>query len=135
MTKIESRIGIIKESAAKIYTFMSDFDNFRDLIPQDQVSNWESTGDTCKFDARGIGTVGLKIIEKEPDKLVKMTNDGGKPVPFFVWIQIKEVAENDSRIKITAEVKLNAIMASMIKKPLKSFVDTLVSQAEHIEFK
>jgi len=135
MTKIESRIGIIKESEEKIFTFLSNFDNFRELIPEDQVSNWESTGDTCKFDVKGIGTVGLKIIEKEPNKLVKMTNDGGKPVPFFIWIQVREVAENDSRIKITADVKINPVMAAMIKKPLKSFVDTLVSKAEKIKFK
>lgn len=134
MSRIESRIGIIKESEEKIYKFLSDFDNFRHVIPEEQVKNWESTGDTCKFDVEGIGSVGLKISEKEPNKLIKMTGDGDKPVPFSVWIQIKEVAEKDSRIKITAEVQINPLMASMLKGPLQKFVDTLVDQAEVIKY-
>lgn len=134
MTKIESRIGIIKESEEKIYKFLSDFNNFRNLIPEDRVKNWETTGDTCKFDVEGIGPVGLKIVEKEPNKLIKMTGDGDKPVPFTVWIQIKELAEKDSRIKVTAEVKINPLMTSMLKGPLQKFVDTLVSQAEIIKY-
>jgi carbon monoxide dehydrogenase subunit G len=134
MTKIESRIGTIKESEEKIYKFLSDFNNFRNLIPEGRVKNWESNGDSCKFDVEGIGSVGLKIIEKEPNKLVKMASDGEKPVPFTVWIQIKEAAEKDTKIKITADVKVNPVMAAMLKGTLKSFVDTLVDQAENIKF-
>jgi carbon monoxide dehydrogenase subunit G len=134
MSKIESRIGVIKESEEKIYSFLSDFNNFRNLVPQDRVKNWESTGDTCSFDVEGIGPVGLRIIEKEPYKLIKITSNGKQPVPFLVWIQIKEIAEKDSRIKITADVDVNPVMAAMVKGPLKSFVDTLVGQAEKMKF-
>lgn len=134
MSKIESRIGMIKESEEKIYTFLSDFNNFRNIIPEDRVKNWESTGDTCNFNVEGIGPVGLRIIEKEPNKLIKITSIGKKPAPFIVWIQIKEVEEKDSRIKITADVDVNPLMGAMVKGPLKSFVDSLVEQAEKIKF-
>jgi carbon monoxide dehydrogenase subunit G len=134
MSRVESRIGIIKESEEKIYKFLSDFNNFRHIVPEEQVKNWKSNGDTCKFDVEGIGSVGLKILEKEPNKLIKMTGDGDNPVPFTVWIQIKELAEKDSRIRITAEVQINPLMASMLKSPLQKFVDTLVSQAETIKY-
>ncbi len=134
MLKTESRVGIIKESEEKIYTFLSDFNNFRNLVPENRVKNWESTADSCNFNVEGIGPIGLKIIEKEPNKLIKITSDGKKPVPFFVWIQIKEVAEKDSRIKITAEVDVNPFMAAMVKRPLKSFVDSLIEQAEKMKF-
>jgi carbon monoxide dehydrogenase subunit G len=134
MSRIESRVGIIKESVEKIYKFLSDFNNFRNIIPEENIKNWESTGDTCKFDVENIGSVGLKIIEKEPNKLIKITGDGDKPVPFTVWIQMKDVAEKDSRIKVTAEVQINPLMASMLKGPLQKFVDTLVTQAEAIKY-
>lgn len=134
MSKIESRIGIIKESEDKIFKFLADFNNFKNLLPENRVKNWESNGDTCKFEVEGIGSVGLKIIEKEPNKMIKMAGDGDQPVPFTVWIQIKEVAEKDSRIKITSEVQINPLMASMLKGPLKTFVDTLVSQAENLMY-
>jgi carbon monoxide dehydrogenase subunit G len=134
MLKIESRIGIIKESEERIYSFLSDFNNFKNLVPADRVKNWEATADNCSFTVEGIGPVGLRITEKEPNKLIKITSDGKKPIPFFIWIQIKEVAEKDSRIKIIADVDVNPLMAAMVKGPLKSFVDTLVEQAEKMKF-
>jgi carbon monoxide dehydrogenase subunit G len=134
MSKIESRTGIIKESEERIYSFLSDFNNFKNLVPADRVKNWEATADSCSFTVEGIGPVGLRIVEKEPNKLIKITSDWKKPVPFFVWIQIKEVVEKDSRIKITVDVDVNPLMAAMVKGPLKSFVDTLVEQAEKLKF-
>lgn len=134
MSKIESRVGVIKESEERIYTVLSDFNNFKNLVPEDRVKNWESTTDSCSFTVEGIGPVGLRILEKEPNKLIKITSDGKKPVPFVVWIQIKEMAEKDSRIKITADVDVNPLMAAMITGPLKSFVNTLVEQAEKMKF-
>lgn len=134
MAKIESRIGVIKESGERIYSFLSDFNNFRNLIPEDRVKNWESTDDTCNFTVEGIGPVGLRILEKEPNKLIKITSDGKNPVPLIIWIQIKELSEKNSRIKITSDVDVNPLIATMVKGPLKSFVDTLVEQAEKMSF-
>ncbi|MBL7110742.1 MAG: SRPBCC family protein [Bacteroidales bacterium] len=134
MAKIESRVGIIKSSDEKIYNFLADFNNFKDLIPADKVKDWESTEDSCKFKVEGVGQAGLKIIEKEPHTLIKITSDETTPLPFQLWIQIKSVGENDSRIKITVDVDVNPVMAAMVKSPLQSFVDTLVDQAEKMEF-
>jgi hypothetical protein len=82
----------------------------------------------------GIGQAGLRIIEKDPPKLIKISSDEQTSFDFLLWIQLKEVAMDDTRIKITTEVKLNPMMAAMVKKPLKQFVDTLVEQAEKLNF-
>jgi carbon monoxide dehydrogenase subunit G len=134
MSRIESKIGVVPHPAEKIYRYISNFDNFRELIPPDRVSDFESTGDTCRFRVEGIGQAGLKIVEKEPPKLIKISSDEHTSFDFLLWIQIKEVSEGDSRLKITTEVHLNPMMAAMAKKPLKNFVDTLVEQAEKLSF-
>ena len=134
MSKTESKIGIIKEPAEKIFNYISNFDNFQSLIPEDRVKDFESSGDTCRFTVEGIGQAGLKIIETQPYSLIKISSDEQTSFDFLLWIQIKEVDTGDSRIKFTAEVKLNPMMAAMVKKPLKNFVDTLVEQAEKLSF-
>jgi carbon monoxide dehydrogenase subunit G len=134
MPKIESRTGKIRASEEKIYTFLSNFNNFRKLIPEDKVKNWESTEDTCSFNVEGIGRFGLRIIEKDPNKLIKITSDDKTPVSFFLWTQIKEVENDDSRLRITVEVNVNPIMAAMIKSPLQTFVDSLIDQAEKLTY-
>ena len=134
MSKIESKIGVVKQSGEKIYKYISDFNNFQSLIPEDKVKDFESTEDTCRFTVEGIGQAGLKIIEKEPFSLIKISSDEQTSFDFLLWIQIKEVEPSDSRIRITTEVNLNPMMAAMAKKPIKKFVDTLVDQAEKISY-
>ena len=102
MPKIESRTGKIRTSEEKIYTFLSNFNNFRKLIPEDKAKDWESTEDTCSFNVEGIGRFGLRIIEKEPNKLIKITSDDNgfygrrDLLPFS---QLSDCADNIVRFK------------------------------------
>ena len=134
MARIESKIGVVKQPAEKIFNYVSNFNNFNQLIPEDKVKDFESTKNTCRFKVEGIGQAGLRIIEREPHKLIKISSDEETSFDLLLWIQIKEIEPGDSRMKITTEVHLNPMMASMVKKPLKNFVDTLIDQAEKISF-
>ena len=134
MSKIESRIGVIKHRDEKIFLFLSDFKHFRDLIPADRINNFKSSGEKCSFHVEGIGHIGLRITEKEPNKLIKIGSDGKNPIDFQLWIQIREAGQDDSRMKITIEPNVNPMMMAMVKKPLKSFVDSLIDQAEKISY-
>jgi len=134
MDQIVSKIGKVKQSDEKIYNFLSDFNNFQQLIPPDKIKNWRSTADTCHFTVDGIGDAGMKIIEKKAFSLIKITSEGNTPVNFFLWIQIKKINEKESGIKITIEPKVTAIMMVMIKGPLQNFVDMLIDQMEKFSF-
>lgn len=134
MARIESKIGVVKQPAEKIYNYVSNFNNFNQLIPEDKIKDFESTDETCRFSVEGIGKAGLRIIEKEPFKMIKISSDEETTFDLLLWIQIKEIEPGDSRMKITTEVNMNPMMASMVKKPLKNFVDTLIDQAEKISY-
>jgi carbon monoxide dehydrogenase subunit G len=130
--KIESRIGKIQVSNEKVFQLVSDFSNLGSYVPADKVKDFKSTTDTCSFKVDKIGTFGMKIIEREPNKLVKVANDENVPFAFNLWIQLKEVAENDTRVKVTLKADLNPVLKMMAKKPLTQFVDTLVDRLEAI---
>ena len=131
-TKFESKIGSVNNSKEKLYNFISDFKNFESLIPPDKVKNFLATEEECSFDVEYLGHTGLKIIEKEPYKLVKISGNETEKNKFFLWIQIKEVQPGDSRVKVTLEVDLPPMMKMIASKPLQSFVDTLVDQMEKL---
>jgi len=127
-TTIESKIGKVESSSERIYNFLSDFNNFEHLVPQDKIENWQATEEECSFNVKGVGQFGMKIIEKEPFKLVKVSNSPKVPFDFFLWIQLKELAENDTRIKITIKAYLNPMLKMVAQKPLQQMVDTIVDQ-------
>lgn len=134
MLKLESKIGETASSDKAVYDFLSDFNNFKDLIPADKVKNWESTSDTCRFQADVVGDIGFKIIEKEPYKLIKVTGDENSKFDFFFWVQLKPREGNGTWIKLTLHANINAMMQMMAKKPLKGFLDMLVDRICGFEF-
>lgn len=125
MTKFESDIKKSPYSSETIFNFLSDFDHFGDLIPKDKISNWESMGDSCRFTIDPVGEVGLRIVEKEAHSTIKLTGEGKTPFNFFLWIQLKEMASDDTRIKLTIKADMNPMIKMMASKPIKKFLEVL----------
>ena len=133
--KIESKIGRSAVSDQKIYNFISNFHNFKELLPQDRVSGWESSEEKCSFQVDPLGRTGLMIVGKEPYKLVKMSSDPEfSKYQFTIWIQLKKVSQDDTRIKITIEPLVNKMMLPMVRLPLKKLADGLIDKMESFEF-
>ncbi len=133
-SKFESRIGKINVPADRIYNFLSDFRNFNSFIPADKVKNWQADENSCRFTIDMIGEAGLVIVDKQPFSLIKITGVEGSKFDFAFWIQLKQLAENDTRIKLTIKVDLNPMLKMMVSKPLQNFLDTLVGQLEQLKY-
>ncbi len=133
--KIESKIGKSATGSEKIYNFITDFRNFKNIVPQDKVSNWQADQDSCSFKVDVVGKIKMRIFEKEPCSMVKIISDPAvSQYNFTMWIQIKEVGDTDSRVKITLEPEINKVLIPMVKTPLKQFVDSLIDQIEIFDF-
>ena len=132
--KLESKIGKLGYSDEAVYNFLTDFNNFKNLIPADKVSNWKSDENSCSFSVNPIGETGIKIIEKDPFKLVKLKSLESDKFNFTFWVQLKMLEEKDTRIKLTLEADLNPMVQMMAKKPLQEFLDKLIDQLEKYNF-
>lgn len=127
MTQFESAIKSIPHPSGVVFNFLSNFHNFESLLPRDKISNWESTGETCRFQVQGIGEVGLKIIEKEPTTTIKYTADGKTPFNFFLWVQMKDVVEDKCKLKLTIRADLNPMLQMIVAEPVKKFLEVLAN--------
>lgn len=130
--KIESRIGKIQSNQERVYALISDFSNLGNYVPHDKVEDFKSDTDSCSFTIEKIGNFGMRIIDRDPTKTVKIANDESVPFQFNLWIQLKEIAEKDTRVKVTLKADLNPMLKMVAKKPLTQFVDTLVDRLEQI---
>lgn len=124
-TTFESSVKSVSYPPESIYNLLCDFNNFSDVIQNQKVKDWESTTDTCRFKVEGVGEVGLRIIDREPFTTIKYTADGKTPFNFYLWVQIKEVAGSDSRIKLTIKADMNPMMKMVASQPIQKFLDML----------
>lgn len=128
MTTFESAVKTVFANENVIFETLSDLRNaekIKNKIPQDKVKDIQLEKDSISFVVDPVGGLTLRIIEKEAYKTIKF-NAEKSPIDFFVWIQIKQLAEKESKIKVTLKADLNPMIKMMVSKPLEQFVNMLV---------
>ena len=125
MEKYESKQQQIHHPAALIYPIISRLDLLSPAM-QDKVEEWQATEDSCSFKVKGM-KVGLRIAERVENKHVKIVADeGGVPIDFTFWIQLKEVAERDTRVRMVLHAELNMMMRMMVGGKIQGGLDKAV---------
>lgn len=125
MTTFESKIKTINHSQETIYNTLADLNNLalvKDRIPQDKIKDMTFDADSVSVKVDMLGNVTLKIINREPFKTIKLTV-GGTPSEAFMWIQLKEVAPLDTKMKITIKAQLNGMVKMMLKGKIEQFIN------------
>jgi carbon monoxide dehydrogenase subunit G len=127
--KYESKIGQIAANDAAVFSVLSNLENinrFRDVIPQDKIKDLEISSDRIRFKVDGLGQkIAIAIVEKEEYKLVKYGAES-LPIPLNVWIQLKQVAEMDTRIRITIKTDMPAMFKMMFDKKMQQGLDQAI---------
>ena len=127
MTEFTSKIRTIPHNDARVFAMLSDLSNLqrvRNSIPQDSIKAFNFTDDHCSFEVSPIGKIEFRIVEREPYKTIKFETTQS-PVPLLLWIQLKQVAENDTRMKMTVRADLNPFLKPMVAKPMQEAVDKI----------
>lgn len=123
MEKYESKQQQIRRSAEQIYSALASFNNFSPMV-EGRVDEWSADDDVCSFKVKGM-PVRLRMVEREPYKTIKIQGDDGTPIDFTFWLQLKEVAPYDTRMRIVVHAELNMMMRMMIGKKLQGAVDQM----------
>lgn len=127
MTEFVSEIKQIPQNDERIYAMLSDLFNLeriKDRIPQDKIKDFEFDSDSCSFSVSPVGKITFQIVDREPCKTIKFQTTNS-PVPLFLWIQLKQVQEMDTRMRLTVRAELNSFLKPMVSKPLQDALDKI----------
>ena len=127
MTEFVSEIKQIPQNDERIYAMLSDLSNLeriKDRILQDKIKDFEFDSDSCSFSVSPVGKITFQIVDREPCKTIKFQTTNS-PVPLFLWIQLKQVQEMDTRMRLTVRAELNSFLKPMVSKPLQDALDKI----------
>lgn len=126
--KYESKQQQINKPTELIFSTLSSFSNFTPIL-QDKVEGWQATEDKCSFRAQGFN-VELEMVERTRPTLIKIAPaaGGGIPFAFNFFVQLKEVAPSETRMRIVLDVELNMMLKMMIGSKLQDAVDKIAEQ-------
>ena len=128
-TRVVSDVQKINSAIADVYAFLSDFSKIGKLIetarqmgagnqmPElaDKIEDVRTTEDACTFMVKGVGEMGMKIVEREEPKLIKLEGDGRLPFEFQVWIQLNMMMK--MLLKGKLEKGINQLAEGLAKIP------------------
>ncbi len=126
MERYESKQVQIRRPAAFVYELLADFTHLTPVV-EGKADDWQATEDRCSFKVKGI-PLALRMVERQPGKLIKVTGEEGGPMDFTLWIQLAEAAEADTRMRIVLDVELNMMMKMMVGSKLAGAVDQIAEQ-------
>lgn len=125
-TKYESIITSSPCSAQQIYHVLSNMENLervRDMIPQDKIQEMEIEPDRVRMKVDGLAQkITIAIVDRIENDTIKFGAEG-IPMDAHFWIQLKEMAPNDTRIKLTVKADIPMMFRMMIGSKLQTGLD------------
>ena len=137
MNTYESHIAKVPADATAIYAVISDLSNLervRELIPQDKVQEFETDIDYVRLKVDGLGQkIIIRIVDRIENDTVKFGVEN-LPMDGHFWIQVKQVAPHDSRIKLTLKAELPMMIAMMAGKKIQEGIDQAADMMAKMPF-
>ena len=135
--KYESKIGQINANATDVFAVLTNLENlqrFAEHIPQDKVKELEITRETIRFKVDGLAQkISIGIVDQEEYKMIKYGAEN-IPVPLNAWIQLKQMNEMDTRIRITIKTDMPIMLRMMLDKKLQAGLDQAVDMLCNIQY-
>ena len=136
MANFASSVKVIPYSQERVYAKLSDLSNLesvKDRLPEDKVQDLSFDSDILSFNVSPVGQITLQIVERDPCKCIKLATTNS-PLPFNMWIQLVETAEEECKIKLTIGMDINPFMKAMVQKPLQDGLEKMVEMLSMIQY-
>ena len=118
---LQSETQITQSSTDKLYEFMGDFNNFKHLLPDDKIENFECTNEQCSFGIKGLMPLTIKIKEKVPKSRITFETSGLAKFIFTLHINLLQ----NQTTNVHLEGDMNPFIKVMAEKPLKELINTM----------
>lgn len=158
MTTYESNVKQVHYPQAAIFAKLSDLSNLETIkqraaepefaerlrasgqVPEDKInkivelaSKLELTPDSITVPDTPLGSIALRIVERDEPKCVKFAVEGA-PVAANLWVQLLPTSPYESKMKCTVGADLNFFIKQMAKKPLQEGIEKLADMLAMIPY-
>lgn len=117
-------------NAEDVFAFVTDIRNFEQFIPNGTINNWYAEKESCSFSVSMLGTVTVRLAEKEKCNKVVFFGDALKKNDFSLTLNISDNVKDMSDVRVMLSADLNPMMKLMAAKPIDQFLEILINEME-----
>jgi len=109
----------------ELYNFLSDFNNFKSILPEDKVEDFVAEGDACSFTIKGITAMRIRIADQTPFSMIYFSSEGLSKFNFKLRVNFNGEADQLGECTVAMEGDLNPFILKMAEKSLQAFVNSM----------
>jgi len=125
--KIESKTVSVAANPEEVFKYVSNLNNFKNLLPQDRISEWESNDDYCSFKVQGTATIDLHLKNSKEFSELYLESGEKAPFPIKLTVFLSEM-ENGTKAYQIMEAQINPFLKMMVEKPLANLFDYIADK-------
>ena len=130
LSYFKSRSGKVSCNAEELFSFVTDVRNFGRFAPKGTINDWKAEKESCSFSVSMIGTVIVRLAEKEKYSKVVFKGDALKKNDFSLSLNITDNSDKPADVIIRLSADLNPIMKMMAAKPIEQFLGMIINEME-----
>lgn len=130
MTTYTSRKGEVPCGDSDLYAFLTDMRNFRSVIPDGEVSDWEATEDRCSFKNESTGRLTVFLSEALPHSEINYEAESFFSGKVKIRISLEYLSSMRSAIRIDAGLNMNPLLRMLIGDSAGKYLETLMDLIE-----
>lgn len=128
-TLIDSNKVNVAASIQDVFAYLTDFNNVKELLPEDKISEWESDKDFCSFKVQNAATIPLKKESIEEFSKINIISGDKAPFPFTLEINLEE-KDGGTEGFIHFEGDINMFLKMMVEKPLENLFNYMAHKLQ-----
>lgn len=144
--KYVSEIKYIDHNQEVVYNYLSNFEHLsqyinegllsklNEQVPQIRIGDFESDQDSCRFQVSGMGKAEIRIIEREPARIIKISSSGGLPIGITFWIQLRPVTPYQTKMRLTLHADMSIMIKMMVNKKLEEGINQVADMLTKLPY-
>ena len=129
----KSRSGKLSCTPEVFFNFITDIRNLEQFVPQGKISNWIASSDSCSFNVPPLGSANVKIVSKDPYKMVEYAGEVLKTNNFRLTVSVSGHEKDMSEASLLLTADLNPMLKMMATGPIEKFLELLISEMEQFD--
>ena len=129
MLNIKSEKVLLSKKISVYHHFLCNLNNYKDLFPQDKISNWKSDENFCSLKIQNVYT--LEMIKENVSKnCIEIKSGNSSPFKFKINIELTEDINQQCSAQINCKANLSPALKIMVGKPLNELFNYMADQIE-----
>ena len=125
MLKLKSQEFTLEAATEKVLQFLSETQNYKRILPENQIADFQSTPTQFSFKAAGQIHLTMEIQEAN-NEMLHFIGASTNPFAFHLFIRMQQV-QNITKGYIEIHADVNMMLKMLIEKPLQKLLTEMAN--------